>query len=49
MIRELCTELNVDLSALEMMVAMLEYCKDCARRVPWMLTQEQKEHCMPVC
>lgn len=39
-IRELCMEW---MSA-SVMVAMLEYCKVCSRQVPWMLTQEQKEH-----
>jgi len=49
MTRELCTELNIGFSALETMVAALEYCKVCARWVPRMLTQEHKEHCMQVC
>jgi len=31
MTRELCTELNIGFNALETMVAMLEYCKVCAR------------------
>ena len=43
------TELDIHFNALEMMVAMLEYCKVCARWVPQMLTQEQKEHHMQVC
>ena len=42
MTRELCTELNIGLSALEMMVATLEYCIVCARWVPRMLTQEHR-------
>jgi len=49
MTRELCTELNIGFSVLETMVAMLEYCKVCARWVPQVLTQEHKEHCMKVC
>jgi len=47
--RELCTELNISCNALEAMVATLEYCKNCARWVPRMLTQEHKEHRMQVC
>ena len=47
--RELCTELNIGFSALETMVATLEYRKVCARWVPRMLTQEHKEHRMQVC
>jgi hypothetical protein len=47
--RELCTELNIGFNALEMMFAMLEYCKVCARWVLWMLTQEHKDHLMQVC
>ena len=47
--RELCTELNIGLNALGMMVATLEYRKVCARWVPRMLTQEHKEHPMQVC
>ena len=31
------------------MVAMLEYCKVCARWIPRMLMQEHKEHRMQVC
>jgi len=46
--RELCTELNTGFNAFEMMVAVLDYCKVCARWVPQMLTQEPKEHCMQV-
>jgi len=46
---ELCTELNMDFSALETMVATLEYHKVCARWVPRMLTEEHKEHRMQVC
>jgi len=49
MTRELCMELNIGFSALETMVATLEYCKVCARWVPQMLTQEHKEHRMQVC
>ena len=36
--RELCMELNIGCSALEMMVAMLKYRKVCASLVPRMLT-----------
>jgi len=43
--RELCTELYIGFSALETMMATLEYRKVCARWVPQMLTQEHKEHC----
>ena len=43
-IRELCTALNIGFSALETMVATLEYRKVCTRWVPQMLTQEHKEH-----
>jgi len=49
MTRELCMELNISFNVLEMMMAMLEYRKVCARWVPQMLTQEHKEHCMQVC
>ena len=49
MTRELCTQLNIGFSALETMVAMLEYCKVCARWVPRILTQGHKEHHMQVC
>jgi len=41
--RELCTELNIGFSALETMVATLEYRKVCAKWFPHMLTQEHKE------
>jgi len=47
--RELCTELNIGCSALETMVATLEYRKVCARWVPRMLTQEHKELRMQNC
>jgi len=47
--RDLCTELNIGFNALETMVATLEYRKVCARRVPRLLTQEHKEHCLQVC
>ena len=47
--RELCMELNIRFSALETMVATLEYHKVCARWVPRILTQEHKEHRMQVC
>ena len=43
------TELDIHFNALEMMVAMLEYCKVCAKWVSQMFTQEQKEYCTPVC
>jgi len=46
--RELCWVLNIRLSALEILVTTLEYCKVCARWVPWMLTLEQEEYCMQV-
>jgi len=48
MTRELCPEMNISFNALEIMTAMLEYCKVCARWVPWMLRQEQTEYCMQV-
>ena len=44
--RDLGTELKIGFSALETMVAMLEYRKVCAMRVPRMLTREHKEHCL---
>jgi len=47
--RELCTKLNIGFSALETMVATLEYSKVCARWVPRILTQEHKEHRMQFC
>jgi hypothetical protein len=40
--RELCLELNINFSALETTVAMLEYCKVYASWVPRMLTEKQK-------
>jgi len=43
-IRELCTELSISFSALEMMISVLEYWKVYSRWVQQMLTQEQKEH-----
>ena len=43
---ELCSELNICFSALDMMVATLEYHKVCTKWVSWMPTQE---HCMQVC
>jgi hypothetical protein len=49
MTRELCMELNVGFSALEIMLATLEYHKVCARWVSRMLAQEHKDHRMPVC
>ena len=48
-IRELCTEMNSRFSALEMMVEVLECHKVCTKRVPWMFTQQQKEHHMQIC
>ena len=48
MTRELCMELNVSVSVLEMIVAMLEYYKTCTRWIPQMLSQKQEEHCMQV-
>jgi len=47
--RELCTELNIGFSALETMVATLEYRKVCARWVPRIITQEHKERRMQFC
>jgi len=47
--RELCMELNIGCNALETVVATLEYRKVCARSVPFMFTQEHKEHRMQVC
>jgi len=49
MARVLRTELNISFNAMETMVATLEYCKGCSRRVPQMLTQEHKEHHMQIC
>jgi hypothetical protein len=49
MTRELCTELNIGFSALETMLATLEYCKACVRWVLRMLTQEHKGDRMQVC
>ena len=43
-IRELCTELSISFSALEMIISVLEYWKVYSRWVQQMLTQEQKEH-----
>ena len=34
MTKELCMELNISFRMLEMMVAMLEYCKVCTRCIP---------------
>jgi len=48
-IRELCLGLGIGFTALETLVAALEYCRGCTRWVPWMLTQEQKEHRMQLC
>ena len=42
-------ELNISFNELEMMVAMLEYHKVCAKCLTQMLTQKQKEHGMEVC
>jgi len=47
-IRKLCTELSISFSALEITVATLEYHKVCARWVPKIVTQGQKEHCKQV-
>jgi hypothetical protein len=49
MTRELCTELTNGFNVMEMMVAVLEYRKVCARWVPRMLKQEHKEHRTQVC
>lgn len=49
MTRNLCMELNIGCSALEMMVAMLEYHKVCTSWVPQMFAQGQKEHHMQAC
>ena len=46
---EMSTELTIGFSALETMVAALEYRNVCARWVPRVLTQEHKEHRMQVC
>ena len=46
--RELCTELNINFSALETIVALLECQKVCARWGPRVTTQEQKEYCMHI-
>ena len=42
-------ELNIGVSTWEIMVAVLEYFKVCARWVPQLLTWEQKENFMQVC
>jgi histone-lysine N-methyltransferase SETMAR len=42
-------KLNIGFSALEVIVAMLEYRKVCARWVPRMLSEEPKEHRIQVC
>ena len=49
MTREMCTGLNISFSELQMMVAVLEYHKVCARWIPRMLTQKQKEQNLHVC
>ena len=49
MTKELCTELSICFSALEMGLATLEYHKVCSNWVPSLLIQEQKEHHMQVC
>lgn len=49
MTRVLYMELNINLNTLESMVATLGYDKACSTCVPWIITQEQKEHHMPVC
>ena len=49
MIGELCTELNIGFRVSETVVATLEYHKVCARWVPQILTQKQKEHHRQVC
>lgn len=49
MTRELCTELNVGFSMLKTMLATLKYCKVYATWVPWVLTQEHKDHRLQVC
>ena len=41
--------LNISFSVLEMMVAMLECNKVCAKGVPQMLTQAKKKHGMEAC
>lgn len=46
--RELCMEINITFSALETMVATLQYHKVCTMKVLQMLTQEQNEHHMQV-
>jgi len=47
--RVLCKELNTILNVLETIVAIMEYRKVCSRWVSWLLTLEQKEHCMQLC
>lgn len=46
--RELCMERNISFSALETLVAVLEYCKVYARWIPQILTEKKKYH-MQVC
>jgi hypothetical protein len=41
--------LNIGFSALETMLAMLEYSRVCAMWGPQMLTQEHEDHQMQVC
>ena len=49
MTRELCVELNISFSVLEMTLAMLEYHKICTKWVSQMLTQKQKDYHLQVC
>ena len=49
MAKELCAQLNVGCNALEKMFDNLGYRKVCARWVPWMLTQDQKNYRMKIC
>jgi len=49
MTRELCRELNISFSVLEMTLAMLEYHKICTKWVSQMLTQKQKDYHLQVC
>jgi len=49
MTRELCMVLGISFSALKVMVAVLEGLINCAKWIPWMRTEEQKEYCIQVC
>ena len=47
--REFHTELNISFNALETVVEMLEYYRVYTMLIPWVLTQEQKEHHTQLC